>query len=496
MSAAVAARLLRPFSWALLLALVAAGGALALRPGPRDALRAADRLFLAGRYYDALPAYQAIDARALPEAGLRLGMLRAIRGERGPAERALRGAMQAGLRPADYQLALIYLGHALADGGSPELAAQTWALADDCRSPEACAYRGPARLLRAELALRQGDYAAAEAAYAAALAAPLPAGWAGLAAYRMALLIAARDPAAALRAIGDAAPASGASPDPLLAPLLPADTAWQGDLSAALVADPQSRPLRLGQLYLGMGRYDLAEAQLAQVGPGGADGRAAAVFAAYARWLAGDRAGGRAQLEQIVHDRPDDPQARMLLALASLSTDASDTARDQIDAVARLRPSDPDIHLAWASWHAARREYPQASLEYGLAVAQASPQQRGSYALLGARFHLSTAYDICAGGLPLAEAAAAALPTDSAALTALAAHQYYCGQPAEAAASAQRADDGGGDAESVYYLGVALAALGQSDRARSELIRAADMAPASRWRERAEAAIAALPQTR
>lgn len=476
-------------SWLVLLALLAAAGLLALRPGPRDDLRAADALFSAGRYYEALRAYQRIDARALPDAALRLGMLRAIRGEHAAAERALRAAMQAGLRPADYQLALLYLGHALAASGRAELALKTWALADDCRSPDACAYRAPAHLLRAELALRQGDDPAAATGYRRALAAPLPAGWATYATYRLALLRAADDPADAIRLIASAPARPADRPNPLLAPLLPADDAWRADLSAALHADPASRPQRLGQIYLGLGRYDLAAAQFARVPPAGPYGQPAAVYGAYARWLAGDRAGGLDRLRQLVAAWPDDPQARMLLALAYLSSDEAAAAKDQIDAVARLSPNQADTHLAWASWYVANQDYDQASAEYGRALAAAAPAQRGRYALLGARFHLDTAYKLCEGGLPMAEAAAAALPGTSAAWATLAASQYYCGQPGQAVESARRADD----AEGAYYLGAALVALGQPAQARGALIRAADLAPASPWRERAEKALAQLP---
>jgi hypothetical protein len=402
--------------------------------------------------------------------------------------------MQGGLRPADYQLALIYLGQVLADDGRAALASKTWALTDDCRSPDACAYRAPARTLLAEQSLRQGDYAAAEADYRSALGAPLPLPWASLASYRLALLQATRDPGAASATIQLAAALNlAASADPLLAPLLPTDIAWRGELVAAISALPDSRPYRLGQLYLGLGLYGLAEDQFALVRPGSPDARAAAVYAAYVRWRAGDRIGGLDQLAQIVHAQPDDPQARALLALAYLSDNQGEAARGQIDALARLSPSAPEIHLAWANWHAARREYPQASLEYSQAIAQAPAERRGRYALLGAQFHLSTAYDLCASGMPLAEAAVQALPADGAAWTAMAAYQHYCGQPSGALSSAQRAADSGGGAESLYYLGVALAALGQPDRARSELIRAADLAPASVWRERAETALALMP---
>ncbi|MEI8306844.1 MAG: tetratricopeptide repeat protein [Chloroflexales bacterium] len=479
--------------WTLLLALLTAVAVLALRPDPRDALRAADRLFRAGRYYDALRAYQVIDPRALPEAALRLGIVRAIRGEYTPAERALRLAMQGGLRPANYQLALIYLGQVLANDGRAALAVETWALTNDCRSDAACAYRGPTHILQAEYALRQGDYAVAESDYRAALDASPPPPWASLATSRLALLLAARDPGAAIAALGQVATAQAPSADPLLAPLLPTEIAWRGQLVAAISALPESRPFRLGQFYLDLQLYELAEDQFAKVRPGSPNARVAAVYAAYAHWRAGDRLGGRDQLAQIVRTQPTDPQARALLALAYLSADQADAAREQIDTLVRLSPGNPEIHLALANWYIARSEYPQASLEYSLAWAQAPVGRRGHYALLGAQFHLVTAYDLCASGMPLAEVAVTALPTDGAALTTLAAYQYYCGQPGAALASAQRAADSGGGAESVYYLGVALKALGQPDRARSELIRAADLAPASVWRERAETALALMP---
>ena len=47
-------------------------------------------------------------------------------------------------------------------------------------------------------------------------------------------------------------------------------------------------------------------------------------------------------------------------------------------------------------------------------------------------------------------------------------------------------------AEASYYLGRALAALGDRPAARRALISAADLAPRSLWRERAEAQIATL----
>lgn len=468
-----------------------AGAALIARPDARDALRAADRLFVAGRYHEALAAYRPLDSM-LPVAQLRLGMLRALRGEHAPAERALRAAMQRGLDPASYHLALLYLGRALADSGRDELAGRTWLLLEDCRTPAACALRAPGRVLAAEEAMRRGDYLAAEAGYEAALAEPLPVAWAGLAAYRLALLHAPDDPAAAWDAL--AAPPPRPAPDnPLAAPLLPEPRDGPAQLAAVLRAPEGQRPQLLGQLYLGLGLYGLAEEQFVRVDPHGPEALSAAAYAAYTRWRAGDAQGGLARLEALVAAYPDEPRTRTLLALAYLDLDSSDAAREQIDTVARLRPGDPDVQLAWANWYAARREYDEASLAYGRALAQAPTGERGRYALLAANFHLASTYQLCERGLPLAELAAAALGAHAGAQTTLAAHRYHCGAFEGAVRAAQAARAAGAGPDAAYYLGASLAALGDASDARAALIAAADLAPASVWRRRAEIVLSYLP---
>lgn len=477
----------------LLAAALVLGAALWLsfRPDGRDGLRAADRLLAVGRYHEALAAYGPL-ADGLPAAQLRVGMVRALRGERVAAERALRSAMQRGLAPADYHLALLYLGRALADDGRADLAGRTWLLLEDCRSPAACAYRAPGRALAADAALARGDYLAAEAGYRAALAAPMPPGWAAHCRYGLALIGAADDPAGALALLA-AAPAPAAPPDALLAPLLAPDGDGPGRLAAVLAAEAGRRPQLLGQLYVGLGLYGLAEGQFARVDPRGPEALSAAAYAAYTRWRAGDAGEGLARLEALVAEHPDEPRARTLLALAYLGADASEAARGQLDAVAELTPGDPDVELAWASWHAARREYDRASLAYGRALAAAPAAERGAYALVAARFHLATTYDLCEAGLPLAEQAAGALPGEPEALSTLAAHRYHCGQFVGAAASAREARAAGAGPEAAYYLGAALAALGERDAARAALISAADLAPASDWRRRAEIALSLIP---
>ncbi|MGQ9926434.1 MAG: tetratricopeptide repeat protein [Chloroflexaceae bacterium] len=476
--------------WLALLLSTVLALTLALRPDHRDALRHADRLFSAGRYHEALAILTPLTP-TLPEARARLGMLRALRGEHAQAERQLRAAMLRGLGPVEYQRALLYLGRTLADSGRHDLAARTWALVEDCRSVEACVYRGPARVLAADEALRRGEYLLASAGLQAALAGPLPPLWAESAHYRMTLLRASSAPEAARQDLTLAVTPERA--DPLIAPLLPAVGDGPRRLQAALDAPPAERPQLLGVFYLSLGLYGLAEEQFAQVDPHSPDALGAAAYAAYTRWRAGDASGGLQRLQALVEAHPDDPRARTLLALTYLTTNASDAAQNELDTVARLRPDDPGVALAWASWHAARREYDQASRAYMRALALAPDAERGRYALLAAKFHLATTFELCETGLTFAEAAAAAAPDDAEALTLLAAHRYHCGQFAGAAEAAHTAQQTGGGPDAFYYLGAALAALGDGERARSALIHAADLAPASDWRRRAELVLGMLP---
>lgn len=476
--------------WPGLVLLLAGALALVWRPDPRDQLRAIDRSFAAGHYHAALTTLTPLAPKLAP-ARLRLGMVRALRGEAAEAERALRAAMLAGLTPGDYQLALLYLGRTLADDGRAELAQRTWRLIEDCRSAEACGYRGPARLLAAELALQRGDYPAAEAGFQAAYTAGLPPAWVAAARYRLALLRAARDPAEAQRLL-DLTDRARLPANPLIAPLLPPSGEGPAQLRAVLAAPAQEQAQLLGQLYLSLGLYGLAEAQFARIDPAAPEARGAAAYAAYTRWRAGDAAGGLARLEALAAAYPDDPRVRTLLALAYLETDAGDVARAAIASAAEARPKEPWVELAWASWYAAQRDYDQASLAYERALALAPQAERGRYALLAAQFHLATTYELCERGLPLAEQAASASADDPVALTTLAAHRYHCGELAGAVAAARAAQAAGSGPAAAYYLGAALAALGDSANARVALIQAADLAPASDWRRRAELVLVTL----
>lgn len=484
-----------PLSFLLAFLLLVHAARLVFQPDPHDQLRRADALFQTGHYYAALQSYISLaEQEETPEMLLRLGMVRAVRGEHIPAERSLLRALGGGLRGETHDLGALYLGHVLDRRGESRQALAAWD-----RLARTSPLDGVRRVLRAEVALRRGDYAAAEADYRAALGPGLPDDWRALVVYRLALLRAASDPGAALvevitgREQPALAPAQAGRRTAFLQPLLPYVEPDTDRLLAILRADAAERSQLLGQLYLDHNLFALAEAQFAQVAHDSPNALAAAAYAAYTRWLAGDTEGGMHRLEDLVATYPDEPRARTLLALVYLSQENAAAARAQIDTIATMAPAAPDTHLAWANWYVAQRDYVQASTEYQRALSQAPPEQRGSYALLVARFHLTTTYRLCQNGLPAAETAAEMLGSNAEAWTTLAASRYYCGEFAGAVAAARRALSATPDADAAFYLGSALAALGQWDAARRALVDAADLAPASVWRERAEERLAQLP---
>ncbi len=489
------ARLIAVLQVLVVLLLLTQAARLVFQRDMRDGLRQADRHFQTGHYYAALRGYTALQSEYdNAELTLRVGMVRTIRGEYALAERALWHALGPDLPDEAYDLALLYLGSVLDRRDNPEHALEIWALL-----PEDAQFSAYRHLLRAEQALRQSDYAVAEIHYRAARSLALPADWHTFVGYRLALLRAASAPEAVRNelvqqhtAIPHTIPETAQTP-PFLAPLLPDGDTDTKELLAVLQTDAATRPQLLGQFYLERNLFALAEAQFAQVEPDSLNARAAAAYAAYTRWRTGDRASGQARLEKLVAAHPNDSRARTLLALIYIVQEDSVAARDQIDTITALAPADPDTHLAWANWYAAQRDYVQASDEYRRALRQATPEQRGRYALLTAHFHLSTTYKLCSHGLPAAEIATRERPEDADAWTVLAASRYYCGEAPAAVEAARTALRYNPAADAAFYLGSALADIGDRTAARNALVRAADLDPASVWRERAEIRLAQLP---
>lgn len=479
------------------LAVLWQGALLVFRPDAHDDLRRADARFAQGRYHDARAAYGRLapaahdDLRA--EVYARLGMVQAVRGELPAASRSLGYAVGLGLDGSTLDLVRLYQGRVAELAGLPDEAAQFYGLV-----PERSPLHPLRRALDAERLLRAGQYGPAEASYRAALAPALPPRWRAAVHTRLAALRATADHAAAFGELADAArPAPAAALAPALValaePLLPPPSPSPQELEAALRAEPAQRHQLLGQIFLAARLYPLAERQFASVSPAAAGGVAAAAYAAYTRWSAGDRAGGLRALEALVAANPAEPRARALLAMVYLAAHAEDAARAQIDAARALAPSDPGAHLVMAELLAARRDYPAAAQEYASALRLAPPERRGAYALALARFHTTTALSLCEAGRPAAEEAARLLPEDHTAWATLAAAHIACGDPAAAAAAARRAARlSPTSPEAAYQLGRALAALGDRPAARQALVAAADLAPASEWRARAERQIEAL----
>jgi Flp pilus assembly protein TadD len=474
---------------------------LVLRSDPQDELRRLDGLLADARYHEALRAAVDLTDRTPQFAAgwARLGMLRAIRGERTLASQALGYAVGLGLQDRDLDLVRLYQAQVATAAGQRDEAAQFWGLIGD-RSP---LYR-LRRVLEAESLLAAQDYAGAEAAYRAALPpseAPavgsLPQAWRALAQTRLAALRASSDPATALAELArigaPAPPEPLPSRDAMVLPLLPNFGPDPQRIAAALDAAPQQRAQLLGQIYLDAGWYALAEVQFAAVAPDSPGALAAATYAAYTRWRAGARDEGRRQLEALVAARPDEPRARALLALTYLADQDEVAARAQLDAVRAMAPAAPDTHLAWAQWYAARHDYITAADEYRRAFNDAPPAERGRYGLALARFHVDTALHVCDIGIVAAEEAARLLPDDPRAWVVLAAARLECGETIGARDAAARAlANAPADAEANYYMGRALAILGERAEARRALIQAADLAPASPWRVRAETQLVTL----
>ncbi len=456
-----------------------------------DELERTDQLLVEGQYYTALQQYIALGVEeASPELLLRLGMVRTVRGEYDLAEEALWYAIHAELEGQSYDLAALYLGHVLAHRDRFDQAQQAWSQWGTCDTAD-CRYVGPALVLQAEHQLQAEEYQAAEQSLHTALELPLPPDWHQFATYRLALLQAADDPAAALAMLEEARQAApDTPPEPLLAPLLPLQHERSGEYLAAVLRTPdqQERSRLLGQLYLTLNLSDLAVAQFARVTAANPTEVEPAAQEAYARWQAGQSGSSIRQLERLAADYPDDPRMQSLLMLSYLSLDTSNTDPENVRALLeQLTVSRAETQLVWATWYMQQSDYIRASTAYQLALELAPPARSGEYGLLVARFHLNTSYNICTDGMNAAQQAVENLPENPAAWTVLAGSHYQCRQFSAAIAAARRAlEYDPQHAAASFYLGASLGYLGQPEEARAALVQAADLAPASIWRKRAE----------
>ncbi|KAB8140140.1 tetratricopeptide repeat protein [Chloroflexia bacterium SDU3-3] len=481
--------ILRVFPLVTALAIVLAGAQLVFRDEPDHDMRQGDAMFGAGRYYAAWQIYRSLASQhPSAQSMARLGMIQAVRGEHAAASRSFGSALRMGVAGRDYTLVRLYQGSSALAQGYYDDAIRSWRLIDD--HADMAPY---ARVLEAEALLRGRNYAAAEQAFDGLRQARLPQEWRWAVQLRLATLRAsdsAGEASALLGGIGGIAPAL---PDPLMvAPLLPKPSPAPDLLAAAIQGQPDERAMQLGQAYLSAGMAELALAQFDAVPSDSPLAVRAQSYAAYTRLRTGDAAGGIGALNALVRSHPNDTQLRAMLALASLETGDTKHAEVQVKVLRQIAPNSPNTYLAWAQWYAAQSEYIEASSSYQKALAAAPPDQRGTYLTETVRFHLTTTVRICENGRPAAQEAAL-LVDSSAAWAALAQAQIACGNFAEAeraASTAQQRDPR--SAEASFYLGKALALRGQRGPAREALVAAADLAPDSDWRAKAEAQLSIL----
>jgi tetratricopeptide (TPR) repeat protein len=463
--------------WAAYTLLTVVALSLALRPDPYDTLRQADTLFVAGHYRAALVTYASL-TNLLSDASLRLGIVLTVRNETDLARRAFASAIQAGLRPREYQLAVLYLGNLAMREGDTAAAYRTWQTLTDC-TPLLCTVRD---LLLADVDLKEGRLDQAFHIYRSVAIEQLPSDWAKLTVERQTLLATLFNPTnVSITPI----PQSATFADPFLQPLLP-PMIGSDMLNHVLTLDSATRQQLFGQLALDMGYERLALAFFDQAEPTGEHGLAAAIYRAYTHLRLGNRQEGIEQLKQLADAHPDDVRIWSLLTAAYIYTGDMNAAVNSLQRIQASGRSDPAIALIQAKLAFAQRDFVAAADAYEQAVILAPTNERSYYLTLAARFHLDSGFERCTSGLQAAQAAVNISPNDPDALTILAGTRYYCGDLPGALQAADAALEAGAGSEARFYYGLTLSAQGDLDQGRAHLEAVADQAPASVWRQRAE----------
>jgi len=463
--------------WAAYTLLTVVALSLALRPEPYDTLRQADTLFVAGHYRAALVTYASL-TNLLSDASLRLGIVLTVRNETDLARRAFASAIQAGLRPREYQLAVLYLGNLAMREGDTAAAYRTWQTLTDC-TPLLCTVRD---LLLADVDLKEGRLDQAFHIYRSVAIEQLPSDWAKLTVERQTLLATLFNPTnVSITPI----PHSATFADPFLQPLLP-PMIGSDMLNHVLTLDSATRQQLFGQLALDMGYERLALAFFDQAEPTGEHGLAAAIYRAYTHLRLGNRQEGIEQLKQLADAHTDDVRIWSLLTAAYIYTGDLNAAVNSLQRIQASGRSDPAIALIQAKLAFAQRDFVAAADAYEQAVILAPTNERSYYLTLAARFHLDSGFERCTSGLQAAQAAVNISPNDPDALTILAGTRYYCGDLPGALQAADAALEAGAGSEARFYYGLTLSAQGDLDQGRAHLEAVADQAPASVWRQRAE----------
>jgi len=476
----------RSAAWLLALLVIALGAAtLAPQLIASAPLQAADQVWRDGRATEAWALYTQLEkAQGLPpQTQLRLAGLALERGACGDAELLAARALQQSLTRNDAAFAHLVRAECATRRGAWDTAAAAWMALDVASPLDALAH-----VLQGEHALHSGDADTAIEHFEAALRHDLPTPWTLVVHLRLAQ---ATDDRAAAQQHLEALPATLPAPDPTTRPLLPlppaAILAQAAHLHAIGVAPLAEHPQLRGQHLLDAELWQLAAAhfdQLAHLNPH--DPRAPA-YAAYARYQMGERRAATDALRALHRRFPTEPLVATLRATLALEIGETATAASIIDQATMEQPLDPALALVRSNVFAAQHRYEDAVVERRLARDIAPAAQRGRYALALAQQHLDLAYNLCSDGIAAAQDATALVPTHGEAWETLAAAHYHCGRYTDAITAAQQGLEHTPDDPALhFFLGSALWEAKQRNEAREHLIRAADLAPNSQWRERAE----------
>lgn len=284
---------------------------------------------------------------------------------------------------------------------------------------------------------------------------------------RLGLIIALRDPAAALSNLRRAAELAPAQ-YPLAGQLILAIEAGQA------LGGPALSLAQVGQVLAAAGEWRLARRALEGALVLDPDSPGALALLG----LALDQAGedGSAQLQAAVELAPTSPQVQVLLARHWRSRGQLDPALTALEAAARLDPEDPVVASDLASLYLALGDPRSAEAAYRHAVAVA-PEDPFFWMLL-ARFSLEQQVSVESLGLPAARTAVRLSPRDPKAIDLLAASHYLAGDTRLAERllwQALRLDPGLASAH--YHLGLVRLALGDLGAAVRSLERAQALDP-------------------
>lgn len=470
------------------LALIAAVSILVLRPEPQQIdLRAADQLWQSGRLTEALRRYQSLYAsKAAPAlVDTRLAAIGLLRADCSHAQTHAAAALHKPLRRDEAALAHLIAGQCAALRGDLARAQAEWQSVDP-RSP----YHALTTVMLGEYALRTGQRATAIDRYTAALATPLVEPWRSFTRLRVALALAPTAPDEALRQLA-LIPATLPDPDSDSRPLLPltaSEISGQSRQLTAILATPaEQHPQLLGQQLLALDLLPLAIATFEQVPIDAPNRPLAEAHAAYARWRLGQVSAATTQLRDLVARYPQVPPIATMYATIAINAGDLDSAAAVLDAAEARHPLDPAIVLVRSDLLVARREYPQAIAERRRARDIARPEARGRYALALAEQHLSLTFRVCDSGVAAAREATTIAAADPRSWQMLASTLYHCRSYRESAeAAAQGLSLAPNDPALHFFRGAALWEAGDRVAGRPHLIAAADRAPGSEWRRRAE----------